>query len=56
MGYLIFMYIIIGLYFVIFAFGTEYDYLKRQPLFIDIYLILCIVLFWPEILYKLYKS
>ena len=56
MGYLIFMYSIIGLYFVIFAFGTEYDYLKQQSLFINIYLIICVALFWPEILYKLYKS
>lgn len=56
MGYLIFMYAIIGLYFVIFAFGTEYDYLKRQSIFINIYLITCIVLFWPWIIYKLYKS
>ena len=56
MGYLIFMYSIIGLYFVIFAFGTTYDYFKQQSLFINIYLIICIALFWPEILYKLYKS
>lgn len=56
MGYLIFMYIIIGLYFVIFAFGTEHDYLKQQSFFINIYLITCIVLFWPWIIYKLYKS
>ena len=50
------MYAIVGLYFVIFMFGITYDYLKRQSLFINIYLIICIVLFWPEILYKLYKS
>lgn len=54
MGYLIFMYIVIGFYFVIFMFGTEYNYLKRQSLFTIIYLIICVALFWPYILYKLY--
>lgn len=33
MGYLIFMYIVIGLYFVIFAYGTEYNYMKQQSFF-----------------------
>lgn len=56
MGYLIFMYAIIGLYFVVFMFGTEYDYLRRQNIFINIYLTTCIWLFWPYVLYKLYKS
>lgn len=56
MGYLIFMYIVIGFYFVIFAVGTTYDYFKQQSLFINIYLIICVVLFWPWIIYKLFKS
>ena len=56
MEYLIFMYIVIGFYFVIYMFGTTYNYLKQQSLFINIYLIICVALFWPYILYKLYKS
>lgn len=56
MGYLIFMYAVIGLYFVIFMFGTTYDYLKQQSLFINIYLIICVALFWPWIIYKQFKS
>ena len=56
MEYLIFMYIVIGFYFVTYMFGTTYDYLKQQSLFINIFLIICVALFWPYILYKLYKS
>lgn len=56
MGYLIFMYIIIGLYFVIFMFGTTHDYLRQQNIFINIYLTICIWLFWPWIIYKQLKS
>ena len=33
MGYLIFIYFVIGLYFVIFMFGTTYDYLKNGKSF-----------------------
>lgn len=53
-AYLIFIYLIIGFYFVVFMLGTTYDYIKQQPIIFSLICVVVIWTFWPFILYKAY--
>lgn len=53
-AYLIFIYLIVGFYFVVFMLGTTYDYIKQQPIIFSLICVVIIWVFWPFILYKAY--
>lgn len=54
LAYLIFIYLIIGFYFVVFMLGTTMEYFIKQHWFDKLICISVIWLFWPFIFYKAY--